>query len=116
MSDIKATPEPQEAASENVDGWVQAICRVAGHYRLSYSPGSVKSVARWQRGRALPTVLKNMARHAGLSVRMLDGGVTAISGWRLPLVIQLNDGQVLSLIHISEPTRLSLVSRMPSSA
>ncbi|HDS1117958.1 TPA: ATP-binding protein, partial [Pluralibacter gergoviae] len=41
MSDIKATPEPQVAASENVDGWVQAICRVAGHYRLSYSPGSV---------------------------------------------------------------------------
>ena len=26
------------------------------------------------------------------------------------------DGRILSLIHISEPTRLSLVSRMPSSA
>ncbi|AMR39266.1 ATP-binding protein [Pluralibacter gergoviae] len=121
MSDIKATPEPQVAASENFDGWVQAICRVAGHYRLSYSPGSVKSVARWQRGRALPTVLKNMARHAGLSVRMLDGGVTAISGWRLPLVIQLNDGQVgviehfdgESMVGVSFSSEDNLVTQLP---
>ena len=35
-----------------------------------------------------------------------------------PLTNQRDDeyGQDLSLIHISEPTRLSLVSRMPSSA
>ena len=32
------------------------------------------------------------------------------------VVVSLQRGQGLSLIHISEPTRLSLVSRMPSSA
>ena len=35
---------------------------------------------------------------------------------RLGERLQLDSGTVLSLIHISEPTRLSLVSRMPSSA
>ena len=32
------------------------------------------------------------------------------------LVTLTYNGEILSLIHISEPTRLSLVSRMPSSA
>ena len=32
------------------------------------------------------------------------------------LSVGLPEGQMLSLIHISEPTRLALLSRMPSSA
>ena len=99
MSNVQDSQDPLAAESEKLDSWVQAICRVASHYRLTYSPGSVKSVARWQRGRPLPAVLKNMARHAGLSVRMLDSRVTSISGWRLPLVIELNDGQVGVIEH-----------------
>ena len=45
---------------------------------------------------------------------------TGVSARRGPLRagqrVQIKDAKGLSLIHISEPTRLSLVSRMPSSA
>ena len=96
------------AEPENVEGWTQAICRIASHYRLSYSPGSVKSVARWQRGRSLPMMLKNMARHAGLSVRILDGNMASVSGWRLPLAIQLRDGQVAVIEHFDGESKVGV--------
>ncbi|EMH4160816.1 type I secretion system permease/ATPase [Pluralibacter gergoviae] len=99
MSHHQDADKPETAGADNIDAWAQAICRVASHYRLTYSPGSVKSVARWQRGRPLPSMLKNMSRHAGLSVRMLDGNIESVSGWRLPLVVQLKDGQVAVIEH-----------------
>lgn len=93
---------------EDINGWVQAICRVASHYRLSFSPGNVKAIARWQQGRALTTALKNMARHAGLSVRLLEGKPENISGWRLPLAVQLKDGQVAVIEHFDGESKVGV--------
>ena len=43
---------------------------------------------------------------------------TTPDGAESPIIVERQGrvGHILSLIHISEPTRLSLVSRMPSSA
>ncbi|BDH47485.1 ATP-binding protein [Salmonella enterica subsp. enterica serovar Choleraesuis] len=81
-----------------LSSWVSVIGQVATHYRLSFSPGGLQAMARWQQGKPFGTALKNMARHVGLSTRILDDKLDDVSGWRLPLVVQLNDGQV-AIIH-----------------
>lgn len=91
----KATLAEQEALTARaLSAWVNAIGQVATHYRLSYSPGGLLAMARWQQGKPLAVALKNMARHVGLSARLLEGRLEDISGWRLPLVVQLVDGQI----------------------
>lgn len=81
-----------------LNAWVVAITQAATHYRLSFSPGGLQAMARWQLGKPMGVALKNMARHVGLSARMLDDKLDDVSGWRLPLVVQLKDGQV-AIIH-----------------
>ncbi|RWR01585.1 ATP-binding protein [[Pantoea] beijingensis] len=80
--------------SADLTDWVTAITYIASHYRLDYSSGELLAIARWQWNNPLPVVLKNLARQAGLSGKILAAKDHDISVWRLPLVIQLKDGQI----------------------
>lgn len=79
---------------EEIKNWLNAVTHIARHYRMGYSAGNLQAAANWQRNKPLPTVLKNLARQAGLQVRILNEGVSDTSRWRLPLVIQLEDGEI----------------------
>ncbi|MGE6981223.1 type I secretion system permease/ATPase [Kluyvera intermedia] len=98
MSGTARVTEQELLDAKALNAWVAAISQVATHYRLTFSPGGLQAMARWQLGKPLATALKNMARHIGLSSRMLDDKLDDVTGWRLPLVVQLKDGQV-AIIH-----------------
>ena len=98
MSGTARVTEQELLDAKALNAWVAAISQVATHYRLTFSPGGLQAMARWQLGKPLATALKNMARHIGLSSRKLDDKLDDVTGWRLPLVVQLKDGQV-AIIH-----------------
>lgn len=83
---------------EDVSGWVDAIVRVAGHYRIDCSREGIRVGAQWNaRGNgALPLdkLVPRLARQAGLAMRWVAADASKLTSWRLPLVVQLRDGQV----------------------
>ncbi|ECX5568668.1 ATP-binding cassette domain-containing protein [Salmonella enterica subsp. enterica serovar Derby] len=98
----RAAPDAEEVLSERaLSQWAQAISHVAGHYRVACSPGSIQANAPWFRGKSRTTALTQLARQAGLSFHAPDIDKTAFSQWRLPLVVELRDGQLLVIEHVN---------------
>lgn len=99
----RAAPDVEEVLSERaLSQWAQAISHVAGHYRVACSPGSIQANAPWFRGKSRTTALTQLARQAGLSFHAPDIDKTAFSQWRLPLVVELRDGQLLVIEHVND--------------
>jgi len=88
------SPENREDENNTINSWVTAIGHIARHYRLEFSPGALQAAANWQRNKSLAAIVQNLGRQAGLSGRLLSDKDCEISSWRLPLVVELKDGQV----------------------
>lgn len=95
-----------ESETRSLSHWAAAISYVAGHYRLTFSPGALQASARWLEKRPLPQVLQHLARQAGLTARVQDN--QDISAWHLPLVVQLADGKVGVIEHFDGQDTVSL--------
>ncbi|MCL2894274.1 type I secretion system permease/ATPase [Brenneria tiliae] len=95
MSQSAEVKEPAAAQGDArlLSLWAGAVGYVAGHYRLAFSPGALQAGAQWLQERSFPQALQHLARQAGLTARVLQQHQD-ISAWRLPLAIQLADGQV----------------------
>ena len=83
-------------------GWLHAILTVAGHYQLDASAEHIRTFASWSDQRKLRIHVQQMAQHAGLAVRWLAPSLKGLTSWRLPLVAQLDDGQVLVIASMTE--------------
>ena len=98
MSIASDRPVPTGQAAADVSGWVDAIMRVAAHYRLDCSRESIRVAAQWhadgEGALALERLVPRLARQAGLAMRWVDADPARLTSWRLPLVVQLDDGQV----------------------
>jgi ATP-binding cassette subfamily C protein LapB len=94
MTDATLTPyEPvPEAGRQDLTPWLEAIVRVARHYRIDISPEQVR-LASLQPG-ALETVVRKTARQAGLNVTFAAFDRNRLGRWRTPLVVELEKGQV----------------------
>ncbi|MEF3100070.1 ATP-binding cassette subfamily C protein LapB [Raoultella ornithinolytica] len=88
------TTQDEHAGIPDLLDWANAIAFIANHYRQSFSPGTLHATAEWATQKALPDALKHLARHAGLNCQFLSSTDQRMSAWRLPLVIQLRDGQI----------------------
>ncbi len=86
--------QPQRSDIPHLQDWANAMAFVASHYRQSYSPGTLHAAAEWATQKTLPDALKHLCRHAGLHCQFLNGNDRKMSAWRLPLVVQLKDGQI----------------------
>lgn len=84
--------KPIQPAQETQQ-WVSAISLIANHYRQSYSAGTLEASAQWVSDRPLTEKLASLARLAGLHFIQLDAQ-QGVSAWRLPLAVQMNDGQI----------------------
>lgn len=109
MTDASITvPEPAAAeAREDYSPWLEAVLKVARHYRLDVSPESVRLASVHSEGR-VEEVVRHMARQAGLSVKFAVFDKKSLSRWRTPLVVQLRDGQVGVLESIGENGELGI--------
>lgn len=97
----------------DLSGWVDAIVRVAAHYRMDCSREAIRVAADWNaRGEsalALEQAVPRLARQAGLAMRWVAADASKLTAWRLPLVVQLRDGQVgVVTAETSEGLRVSL--------
>lgn len=77
-----------------LQGWATAIILIATHYRLPCSPGMIMAAAEWQGKQARDKALRHLARQAGLSLQLYEENKWEITSWRLPLAVELADGQV----------------------
>ena len=87
----------REAA--DLSGWADAILRVANHYRIDCSPEAIRIAAEWsgkagRRQRPLQQRVQQLARRAGLALRWVAADPSRLTPWRLPMMVQLKDGQV----------------------
>lgn len=83
-----------EAAERLQHGWCEAILTVAAHYRLDASPEHIRVSARWNLQAPIERQAREMARQAGLSLQLVRPRLDELTAWRLPVVIELDDGQV----------------------
>lgn len=80
--------------SEELPGWRDAILTVAGHYRLAASSESLRLASAWNDGHDVLMAVRGLARQAGLAVRFIEPDLRELTSLRLPVVVQLRDGQV----------------------
>ena len=106
MTGNASMAEQEMLEARALSDWVAVISQVATHYRLSFSPGGLQAMARWQLGKPLSVALNNMARHVGLTARRLHEKRDDVSGWRLPLVGLLKEGQIGVVSWIDPPIEL----------
>ncbi|WP_313401021.1 type I secretion system permease/ATPase [Stenotrophomonas sp.] len=85
-------------APQDMNGWVDAILCVANHYRIDCSPEAIRIAAAWDgkagEQRPLEQRVPQLARQVGLALRWVAPEPSRLTPWRLPLMVQLNDGQV----------------------
>ncbi|WP_299593780.1 type I secretion system permease/ATPase [uncultured Microbulbifer sp.] len=74
--------------------WVRAIVAVAKFYRLEFSEENVRIASHWGTSEPVENVVRSMARQAGLVAKFCKFDASMLSPWRLPLTVQLRDGQI----------------------
>lgn len=85
------TPPPPAGGAPSHQSWIDAVLRVAAHYRIAVSPERMKLDLAWASdGDRLGT----LARSAGLSIRESERRADAISRLRLPLVAEFDNGEI----------------------
>ncbi|WP_269792862.1 type I secretion system permease/ATPase [Stenotrophomonas sp. Iso1] len=90
--------ETETSALADLSGWVDAILRVANHYRIDCSPEAIRIAAEWEgkagERRPVEQRVPQLARQVGLALRWVAPDPTRLTPWRLPMMVQLKDGQV----------------------
>lgn len=91
------------------DPWVDAVLAVARHYRLDCSEENIRLDVIGSQGRPLAEVLGRLARQIGLSCRVSAFDAGQLTPWRLPLAVELDDGQVAVVEAIGRDGLLSVL-------
>ncbi|QLF93149.1 type I secretion system permease/ATPase [Pseudomonas sp. ABC1] len=94
MNALEQEPDVEERPAGNQDAWVEAIIAVARHYRLDCSEENLRLAARWNIASGADACRTLVARQAGLGLRFTSLDAGSLSAWRLPMVVEMTDGQV----------------------
>ena len=96
----KIPPAADERLTERaLSDWAQAVSHVAAHYRVACSPGTIQANAPWFKDKGMLSALTQLSRQAGLSFHLLSTPEQAISQWRLPVIVDLTNGQLAVIEH-----------------
>jgi len=83
-------------------GWRDAVLAVAAHYQLNASAEHIRLATQWSDEAPIEEQAREMARQAGLSLQLLQPSLAGLNPWRLPVVVQLDGGQVAVITVMSE--------------
>lgn len=78
----------------NYQPWLQAILAIAKHYRIEPSEERLRLQLDWNPSQSLDDILSLVSRQIGMSLRKTEFSEDILNPWRLPLLIQMQDGQV----------------------
>lgn len=78
----------------NYQPWLQAVLAIAKHYRIEPSEERLRLQLDWNPSQSLDDILSLVNRQIGMSLRKTEFSEDILNPWRLPLLIQMQDGQV----------------------
>ncbi len=91
-------PSSDKLPGFNADAWLEALERVAKHYRIPVSLQATKLAAVADINTDAKAKIRAMARHMGLGVRLVTPAEISLSTWHLPFILILRDSQ-LAVVH-----------------
>ena len=92
----------------NYQPWLQAIITVAQHYRIQPSEEQIRLQLEWNKYQSVDDLLSIITRQVGLNVRHADFTADVLNPWRLPVVVEFNDGQVAVIEKVDNQGNASL--------
>lgn len=78
----------------NYQPWLQAVLAIAKHYRIEPSEERLRLQLDWNPSQSLDDILILVSRQIGMNLRKAEFSEDILNPWRLPLLIQMQDGQV----------------------
>lgn len=78
----------------NYQPWLQAVLAIAKHYRIEPSEERLRLQLDWNPNQSIDDILILLSRQIGMSLRKTEWSEDIFNPWRLPLLIQMKDGQV----------------------
>ena len=78
----------------NYQPWLQAVLAIAKHYRIEPSEERLRLQLDWNANQSIDDILILVSRQIGMSLRKTEFSEDILNPWRLPLLIQMQDGQV----------------------
>ena len=82
------------STSINYQPWLQAVLSIAKHYRIEPSEERIRLQLDWNTNQTVDDVLAVMTRQIGLSIRKSAFSKDLLNPWRLPILVEMNNGQV----------------------
>lgn len=101
---MSAKPKQTQRFTPVLEGWLEAILAVSVHYHLDVSRERLRVSASWSGAGQMQMALRESARQAGLQLRWVRPRLNGITPWRLPIAVELRDGQVGVITAMSERT------------
>ncbi|MEN5279240.1 type I secretion system permease/ATPase [Brucella sp. TWI432] len=96
------------AENFDADEWLEALGRVAQHYRIPISEQGAKIAAAASISTDENSKISSIARHVGLGIRFVDPATISLSTWHLPFVLKLIDGQLAVVDTLSKDREASV--------
>ncbi len=78
----------------NHQPWLSAAIAIAKHYRIEPSEERIRLQLDWTQLHSAEEVLSIISRQLGLSMRKVKFSADMLNPWRLPVLVEFNDGQV----------------------
>lgn len=92
----------------NYQPWLQAIITVAQHYRMQPAEEQIRLQLDWNKYTNIDDMLSIITRQVGLNVRKADFTTDVLNPWRLPVVVEFNNGQVAVIEKVDNEGNASL--------
>lgn len=92
----------------NYQPWLQAVLSIAKHYRIEPSAERIRLQLDWNPNQNIDDILNLIARQVGLSLRKTDFSAEVINPWRLPVLVEFQDGQVGVIDKVDAEGNLSI--------
>ncbi|MDI1225588.1 MULTISPECIES: type I secretion system permease/ATPase [Acinetobacter] len=92
----------------NYQPWLQAIVTVAQHYRMQPAEEQIRLQLDWNKYTNIDDMLSIITRQVGLNVRKADFSTDVLNPWRLPVVVEFNNGQVAVIEKVDNEGNASL--------
>lgn len=92
----------------NYQPWLQAIITVAQHYRMQPAEEQIRLQLDWNKYTNIDDMLSIITRQVGLNVRKADFSTDVLNPWRLPVVVEFNNGQVAVIEKVDNEGNASL--------
>ncbi len=78
----------------NYQPWLQAVLSIAKHYRIEPSEERLRLQLDWNPNQSIDDILALISRQMGMSLRKTAWSEELLNPWRLPVLIEMQDGQV----------------------